>query len=440
MSCCNIVKKDRNKSEKYLLELEKHFDEIVLKDKENYRLLTLRDKVDKANYDYVVWLELKISYGTSGGYNAKSDEDMLENVLEPLLDWLDLLKGFEKKSVPKQLSLFGGDTELEPMPNPPQGGNDKGWSSYHKKSNEVAKRNLKKQYGFFELFHPSYELYTGIDYRKFLPSKEEVRELYKQAILKGKDNPGRYDEFWWDYPKYIMEESGLSDFELISRLHSIRLFLLPYKKYGYVSPDLSYTGHKIKSGVSYRYYLDGTKLSTCGHHDNDTLALPSYDGLFDAEFLDWVRDTLGIPYKEPISDDEVLKKNLQHYMHRLIGADNMKGYDFKKKVNTFKDWKEFKKSIQKLIPKGNNGGGSGYSMDNFRGSISIDGKGHVCITQKIKNRLEMNRNVDGLEREKYDTDSVYVWNLFGDDIYKKTFELFNKKEIANQTSLFDFAV
>jgi len=352
-----------------------------------------------------------------------------------------LLKGFEKSSQPKQLDLFGNfedDNELEPIPNPPAGGEDRGWASYHKKCNEVAKRNLMKKHSFFELFHPDYYLYSGIDYRTQLPTMEKVRELYKQAILKGKDNPGRYNEFWWDTPKYIIETNGLSDIELRARLHHIRLFLLPYWSCGYVSPDLSYTEHIIDEQISYRYYLDGTKLSTCGPHDNDTLDLPSYSGLFNLEFLEWVRATLDIPHKEVISDDDVLKENIIHYINRLIGSDNFRVYDFERKVNTFKDWKQLKASIVSLIPAGSNGGGSGYSIDGFSGSYSIDKKGNIEITQNKNLRVELNRNIDGLEDYEYRDDCVFVWNLSGDEIYKKAFELFNQKAIINQTSLFDF--
>jgi len=439
MSCC-VIKKETSSAIKELDILNRMFDEVILEKKEKYQLLTLKDKAKKPNYDYIVWLQLKIQLGYDNQYyhSSKSDEDMLKGVLESLVDWVDTLKGFEKSLQPKQLNLFGeSEDELEPEPEMPKGGEDRGWNSYWKKLHEVRKRNLKRKYTFFELFHPRYYIYAGIDYRKQLPSLEESRELYKKAILAGKDNPGRYDEFWWDYPEYIADPDGLSDIELKARLHSIRLWLVPYWQDAYVSPDLSYFEHKIDEGVSYRYYLNGTKLSTCGSHDNDKLELPSYEGLFDTEFLDWARKTLNIPYKEPISDEDILKENLKYFFDSLLWYEK-ENYDYLHKINTFKDWKQFKADILNFCKEKGvdcNGAGSGYSIDGFSGHYSLDKKGEVKVEQHCQIREELNRNLD-LEINDYD--KYIVYKLVGDEIYKKAFDLFNKKEIANQVTLFDF--
>lgn len=438
MSCC-VMDKKTSSSMKELDKLSGMFDEVILEKKEKYQLLTLRDKANRANYDYIVWLQLKVQLGnTYQHYNAKSDEDMLIGVLEPLVDWIDLLKGFEKFSQPKQLNLFGeSENDLEPEPELPD--NDRGWATYFKKQDEVKKRNLKKQYTFFELFHPTYYLYSGIDYRKQLPSLEETRELYKKAILKGKDNPGRYDEFWWDNPRYIINHDGLSDIELKDRLSSIRLFLVPYWDYGYVWTDNSYTARELGNCIRYRYYLDGTKLTPSGDHDNDTISnLPSYEDLFNSEFLEWVRTTLNIPQKDAISDEDILKENLKCFFNFLLWYES-DNYDYLHKINTCKDWKHFKSDITSFLKEKGvdaNGGGSGYSLDGFIGNISLDKKGEVRIEQHCKIREELNRDVD---LEVNDYDRYIVYRLVGDEIYKKAFELFNKKEIANQATLFDFA-
>lgn len=450
MSCC-VIKKDTSSSIKELDALGKMFDEVILEKKEKYQLLTLRDKARKPNYDYVVWLELKIERGKEVEQRSiiptfgvtRSDEDALKKVLEQLLDWIDLLKGFEKNQC-KQLNLFASDdeVELEPMPEPPESGSDKGWSSYFKKSNQVSRRNIMKQYDFFDVFHPSYYLYTGIDYRKQLPSMEEMRELYKQAILKGKDNPGRYDDFWWDTPEYIMEHDGLSDIELKKRLNDIRLFLLPYRSYAYLSPDLSYTPHAVSEGVNYRYYIDGTKgLTTSSAHDYDTLDLPSYDGLFNAEFLEWVRETLDVPEKEVVSDEDILRENIKYLLESMLWYVREK-YDLERRINTFKDWKQFKADLLSFCKKEgikfSEGGGSGCSIDGFKASISEAKKGSIKILQSLNDRIELNRNVEGLEADSYYDDHVVVWHLTGDEIYKKAFELLNQKEVMNKTTLFDF--
>ena len=296
-----------------------------------------------------------------------------------------------------------------------------------------------KKDSFFELLSIDYYTYADIDYRKQLPSIGEIREMLKQAILKGKDNPGRYDEFWFDSPSYLYGGGVLSDIELGLRLRTIRLFLLPYTHYFKAWTNDSYSLHPQSEAIWSRYYLDGEKLSTSGSHDNDKLDLPTYDGLYDAEFLEWVRNVMKISRKEVISDDDVLRGNIKDFMHRLIGSDNAKKYDFEIKINTFKDWKQFKASITGLMPKGNNGGGSGYSLDGFCGGYSIDRKGNIKITQDYNQRVELNRNVDGLEIDEYRDSDVVVFDISGDDIYKEAFRLFNKKAVV-QTSLFDFLV
>ncbi len=439
MSCCTV--KATSPISKELDVLKKMFDEVVIEKRERYQVLTLRDVARKPNYDYVVWLQLKIQLGYSNKntHTLRSDEDMLKGVLKPLLDWIDRLKGFEKFSQPKQVNLFGeSENELEPEPESPKNGEERAWGGYFKKYNEVRKRNLMKKYTFFELFHPSSYLYSEIDYRKKLPTLEEARELYKRAILRGKDNSGRYDDFWWDYPQYITEADGLSDIELKARLHFIRVFLIPYWEYPYISPDLSYSEHKAGGDTYYRYYLDGTKLSTSGPHDNDKMELPSYENLFDTEFLKWVRETLDVPYKEPISDKEILKENLNHFFNSLLWYER-KNYDWLTKINTVKNWKQFKADIMSFLKdKGIecNGGGSGYSIDGFSGHVLLDKKGEIRVEQDCQIRQKLNRNLD-LEINDYNR--YVVHKLVGDEIYKKAFELFNKKEVTNKVSLFDFA-
>ena len=429
MSCC-IIKKDTTSSVEELNKLRKYFDEVVLEDKETYRLLTLRDKANKSNYDYVVWLSIKVSYGFSNErtYSAKTDDEMLSNVCKSILDWIDILKNFEKSDVGKQLSLFEEEDENEPEPEPPTPSSDGNWSAYFKKRNEVRKRNLMKKYSFFELLSTDYYTYSGIDYRTMLPSIDEVRELTKKAILKGKDNPGRYDEFWCDTPSYLTRDGALSDYELMKRLHfGIRLFLLPYKSYFHVWTDDSYSAHTHEECIEYRYYLDGENLSTCSSHDNDKLDLPSYDNLYNLKFLDWVRNTLDIPHKNVISDDEILKENLKSWFRYD---------DFEKDVNTAKDWKQFKAVASKKVQS--NGGGSGYSLDGFDANHYYDRKGEIKISQPCEHRIELNRNIDNLEIDEYKgSESYIVSKINGDEIYKKAYDMFNKKEVANQVSLFD---
>lgn len=443
MSCCVIDRKTESKDiQNMMVQLQKHFDEVLLEQKEKYRLLTLRDKTNRANYDYIVWLSLRVSYGhVDERYHSQlTDDEVLEKVCSSILDWIDVLKNFEKKQNARQLLLFeseaDGEFEKEPVDPGPEGN----WNRYFKECEAVRKRNAMKKYSFFELLNVDYYIYSGIDYRTMLPSIEEVRELYKKAIIIGKDDPGRHGWFWFDTPSYLTKDGGLSDIELRERLHFIRLFLLPYKEYGSAWADDSYTVHYRDEHTSYRYYLDGSSLTTYGYHDRDKLELPSYEDVFDDDFLEWTRKTMKIDKKEVVADEEVLKCNIQVFFIRLLGHYSEE-YDFKRAINSSKDWKCFKADIFKFCKeKGidkNNGGGSGYSIDGFRASCDLWRNGSIVIEQDASIRDAINRNSEGLKLNEYN--KYVIYELSGDDIYKKAFELFNKKEVLKKTSLFDFA-
>jgi hypothetical protein len=441
MSCCTVKKQKTSSSIKEFDLLKNHFDIVELEDKDKYRLLTLKDKTKSFNsdIDWIVWLQVKVSYGYQDRYTTRDDNYMLEQVCKKIYTWIDILKNFDKNNQTKQLSLFADEideNELEPEPQMPT--TDGGWSKYHKECEDIRKRNLMKQYSFFELLDIEYYTYSGIDYRSKLPTIEGIREKLKQAIIKGTNNPGRYDEFWFDYPSYLTRDGGLSDIELKIRLRSIRLFLVPYTSPFKAWTDDSYSLHTREESIDYRFYLDGERLTTCGPHDNDKLDLPTYNDLYNLEFLDWVRNTLNIPYKEVISDDDILRENLRHYFNSLLWYGKV-NYDFVKKIQTFQNWKQFKTDINLYLKINNidsNGGGSAYSLDGFSGNYSKDKKGQIKITQKQNERISLNRNVD-LPLNDYG--EYIIYDLTGDEIYKKAFELLNEHSKNRvQTSLFDF--
>ena len=60
MSCCTI--KEDIKTSKHLIDLRKEFDEVLIEKKEEYQLVTLRDRANKNNYDWIVWLQFKVEY------------------------------------------------------------------------------------------------------------------------------------------------------------------------------------------------------------------------------------------------------------------------------------------------------------------------------------------------------------------------------------------
>ena len=193
---------------KGLDDLKKHFDVVEIDDShEKYNLLTCKDIVRRSGtiINYSVWIQLKINkaHPTKFKYSqSKDSKAYLEDCISNLLDWVELLVNFEKKNSNKQLSLFEEDNvdELEKEPPSPTGGEDNSWNSYYRKVEKVRKNNLKKQFTFFQLFndHAASWLYEDIDWRKFLPTQDEFETIFKNIILKYKDNPGRYEDGWFD--------------------------------------------------------------------------------------------------------------------------------------------------------------------------------------------------------------------------------------------------
>lgn len=193
---------------KGLDDLKKHFDVVEIDDShEKYNLLTCKDIVKRSGtiINYSVWIQLKINkaHPTKFKYSqSKDSKAYLEDCISNLLDWVELLVNFEKKNSNKQLSLFEEDNvdELEKEPPSPTGGEDNSWNSYYRKVEKVRKNNLKKQFTFFQLFndHAASWLYEDIDWRKFLPTQDEFETIFKNIILKYKDNPGRYEDGWFD--------------------------------------------------------------------------------------------------------------------------------------------------------------------------------------------------------------------------------------------------
>ena len=54
--------------------LKKHFDEVLLERTESCNLLTLRDKANRVNYDWIVWLQVKIPFKGHNSHAGESDE------------------------------------------------------------------------------------------------------------------------------------------------------------------------------------------------------------------------------------------------------------------------------------------------------------------------------------------------------------------------------
>jgi len=429
--------------------LKKHFDEVLLERTEFCNVLTLRDKANRPDYDWVVWLQVKIPFKGHNLHAGESDEQYIEGVCKKILFWVDLLRNFDK-SENKQLSLFDDaeSDECEPLPEQPMNESNGSWSKYFRECERIKVSNLKKKYSFFELFpmvgvwHSYHDPLLVQNWLDQLPkNNKEMIELVKDAIVKGTTSEkgcGRFDEFWWDDEyKYMTRDGALSDYEMIDRVkHLIRLYLVPYTNYFHVQLDDGFSSWEHEEKTDYRFWFDGRKIQGMSWLKNDDL--PEYE-LYDEEFIDWLRDYFKIPHKDIISDDDILRENLIGLFDRSFNKDERSKFDIFDELKKAKNVNEFKAKALAHAKLGN-GGGSGYSIDGFRGSYDLfqGKKGHVLtIRQSMQQRIDLGRNINGLEIDSYDNERVYVFKLTFVQALEKAYELFGSPK-PKQLDLFDF--
>lgn len=431
---------------KGLDELKRKFDIVEIDDShEKYNLLTCKDIVRRGGtiINFSVWLQLKINkaHEVKNNYSTRKDsKTYLEDCLLDLNNWVELLINFEKNNTNQQLSLFEEDNvqELEKEPPSPVNGEDRAWNGYFKKVERVKKNNLLKQYSFFELFdvHSSSWAYTDIDWRIFIPTQDELTTMIKNIILKYKDNPGRYDDGWFDDDThYITRDGALSDYELFERvMFQTRVHLVPYKSFSRVSIDLSYSSHVFEETINHRFYLINGEIKNYGGCDYDKQDLPNYN-LYNEDFISWLRETLKVPCKEIDSDEEVLKDGIEQFLDSYLWYGR-KEYNWKTKIKNFKDWKSFKNDylgFMKTKNINNNGSSSLLASDGYRGSLNYySNKYGITILQDKKLRMKLNREIIPTD---YNDDSL-VYELKGDEVFKKAYELFGSS--IKQLSLLDF--
>ena len=423
MSCCTIKKEPKGPIKEVEL-LKKHFDEVLLEKKGEYQLLTLRDISPKPQYDYVVYLQVKIPYKDHNTHSGTTDEEYVEGVAKKILEYVELLKKESGKTKPKATLLFEDEEE------------------------ELDKKaQLMKKYTFFELcrftdeWYSYYEPYVIDSWIKQLPKNDkDMIELVKEAIVKAttsKDGYGRFDEFWWDDEyNYICRDGALSDIELINRVKQlIRLYLIPYKGSRYVNVYFGYDGHLIEEKVAHRFWFDGTSINGSSWVKCDR----KYD-LYDKEFIFWLREYFNVAHKEVISDTEILKENIKIAFYRAYGYENPE-FDAIKEINEAKSLKEFKAKVLKAKTD-TFVGGSGYSVDGFRASVDIDyssKRSCIVIAQSRALRESLSREVDSLKPYEFgDEDMAVVYSLSFIEVLEKAYELFRKETKPIQTTLFDF--
>lgn len=430
--------------------LFKSFDNVIHENLENHQTLELSNNVNKNGIDKVVYLKLNISYSGNGGRKAK---ECLEGAIEDLLPWLDLLLNHdekENKNTNKQLSLFeddiSNDVEYEVEPETPS--SEGNWDKYFRTCHRVRINNMKKDYSFFELFDPLtwWWAYHSFNYKKFIPTHEDLLQQVKDAILEYKDIGGRHDDVWFDNPKYVTSAGPLSDIELYIRvMGTLRLYLVPWKVHNGVFYDDSFTKHSDK-GIrnSHLFYFDGDKLqlnySSLKNYINtsskqeygylqDELAV--YD-FYTPEFISFLRETLDVEEGEPLTDDSAKDILLKAF----VGSINS---EWEKILNNSKSPKDFKtKLFNNVNPK----------EVNFK---------HVSLTENYSFVMNLDKNIPYLRIEQRtitrkrlnyyfeeNTDLTYwkyiVECIEGDEVYKLIHNKYKSTSTSNifQTTLFDF--
>ncbi|MFW2553694.1 hypothetical protein [Aliarcobacter butzleri] len=383
--------------------LKKHFDIVEVEEHEIYDLFICKNKIkDKASFiQYEAWLCTKIKKGSKEGF------------AEDVLKYIDKLINFDKTNS-AQLSLF-----IE--------------TSY-----EENKRISIKDLSFWDCIN-DYYLFDLDDYLKDIPKdNEEMMAFVKKCITLYFENPEKeYDFFCFDYDEYLTSEP-ISDREMLSRLYSqLRMYfgLSTYVEDRY-SIYLNEEVHKItkKGEAKKRFYASyyGARLKVTLYDEKSKL----YD-LYDKEFCSWLREKLNVPYREPLTDNEVIKDSLLYLSKRFI-KDEKEFYSF---INDAKDAADFRKNIVSYIKKlgnytGHHGGGCSPLDDCYSESYGYDlNHLHLEISQLNEYRKQLGRNIDEKSsREDY----TYIFKVKGVEVFDKMYEYLSDNLYNNSTKLDTF--
>lgn len=429
MSCCTIDKKPSSSTSSYISILEKSFDEVVIKQELLFNTITLQNKVQKKNYDYEVWLHVKVALGDTNSC-SKNTEEKLEGALALIVDFLDALLNGQKKN--KVLSLFEEEESIELiLPESPANAEDGKWSAHYKACDKLRKEFAIKNHNFFDLIgYPGCWWTFPEDYSALLPSHNETLSLVKARIedaLLSEESYAKFDEY-----NYIRREGKLSDIELYSRVMSqIDIPLVSFDKILNMTIDNSYTVH-VNDWTSRKeiFSLRGENVTTGSWNHRE---IPDYK-FFNSDFITWLRNKLDVKVAEVVSDTSMLEEALEKYVDSFLWYES-KNYDWKINIQSFDDWREFKKDIVSFVHNKGirpNGGSSGGAIDKFCLDVSLDSKGKVVVYQDSEYRKSLGRDCS---KHYASADREIVFELKADEIWKKIFELFKNEE----TNLFNFS-
>jgi len=419
MSCCT-VKVNKNVNTEYIREIQKYVKNVDICTEDDFSRITLWDKSTPFN---TVWIEVKVRRGGKEKHSMRSDAEYINGALKELSLWIELLV---KPREFQQKSLFDDGVELLTLPEPPRG--ESGWGGFYKKEKAVKIENIKRQYGFFEVYK-DFSTWYHLDnqlWESGLPTNEELIEIAKSHIsgLVGveehRDNTGSFPVDW-------IKDAALSDYELTERMRiSMRIYLLPQKSKAHFMIDNGLTLHKIDERISYRYYTNGKSVSGGSWEDTSHLKY----NIFTPDFLSWVRDKFNVATAPMLDDQHVLEESIKNFLTRSY-------YDYMEDMKG-KSRSEFIASAEKSLISGNCAGGTGYGKDGYRSSNRYSVKKRVIeIRQSRELRLQLGRDVENFKVCDFDEDSLVIHSLDFKDVVGYAYD--NFREDFNSKSLFDFA-
>lgn len=250
------------------------------------------------------------------------------------------------------------------------------------------------------------------DYLKNIPKdNEEMIKLVKSCITLYFENPEKeYNSFDFEYDEYFTREP-ISDREILSRLYfNLRIYF------------------KLDSETVYTSY-HGARLKV-------KFNKPKFYDLYDQKFCSWLREKLNVPYREPLTDNEVIKDSLLDFSKRFI-KDEKEFYSF---INDAKDAVDFRKNIISYIKKsgdytGHQGGGGGPLNDCYSISYGYDlNHLYLEISQLNEYRKQLDREIDlKSSREDY----TYIFKVKGVEVFEKMYE-YLKKDLLNYQEIEKF--
>lgn len=393
-----------------LTELNKYFDCSLDQSNEFYNILTVKDK--KKTIPQQVWYQIKIQKDKiTGGrehwysYNIGNSECNLENVLDLILPFSkNIIDEFnEDNSSSLSIGLFDFiEDKSTPLEIP------KNLNTSKKES--LRKENLIKKYDYLTLTtsgHKPY-LYTGIDYRKDLPSQEEFIELFKENIVKIKNNLDFY-----------IENYGMTNKELLQKvLESVNFGILPYRKYEHINVFDSFYNNEVETYTDYRYRFSNGRLKATCPMDNDKYIIPEYD-LSDKKLIAWLREELLNRRRYIPTDKEMIDIATVNFMDKLVKDDECI-YDWKEKILGFEDSTSFKKDVIKFYKNKAYENLDYYHFDDgtFKFNCFFEKDLSIKIWQDEEVRNEALRSTVGAK-----LGSVLLTELKFDEIIERVFEM-----------------